>query len=462
MLIEILLITLAALSLIGAGFIWRFWQQANQKINQENQQILNDLNQAQEELNQAKIELAVAKQTIATLEETSLSQTKKLEQTSEQLTATQIEKGKLQAELKEKTDQFAEQQANLKQEFELLANKIFEQKNQKFKEESSASLTQLLAPFHHDMKAFKQQVEKVQQTETEQRLSIKLELENLQKHSQKLSDDAQQLTQALQGQKKSQGNWGEMILERVLETAGLVAERDFVREQSFNTDEGRRRPDVVVNLPGEKHLVIDAKTSLTAYSKFINSDDEAEKASAIKEHISALRDRMKELADKEYFKLPGLQAPEVVVLFVPIESAYSEALKVEPSLLDEAMRMHLLIATPSTLLSSIQIVRQLWRFSEQNKHSAELADRAEKFYNKLNSFLKGMQTLGTQIDRVQATYEGALSQFYSGRGNLIKQAADFKDLGVLVKNELPEELLEMAKLELVHDQPQAIEDKSHE
>lgn len=438
---------------IAAGLL--IWHQVRkrQKLAQHYEWQLAEIHQT---LNEQNTQLAMANMEQQRWQQESEQQAQRLATSQQANTQLEVAQAKLQTQLESKQQQFEEQHARLKQEFSQLANDIFEQKNRTFKEQSEQSLTQLLSPFHHDVKAFKQKVEQIQQNETEQRLALKFELQSLQKMNLNLSDQAHQLTQALQGQKKAQGNWGEMILERVLESAGLVSPRDYQREVSIQGESGRLRPDVVVYLPGDKHLVIDAKTSLAAYSRFVNAEDEQEKQTALKEHISALRDRMKELSDKEYSKLPGLIAPEVVILFVPIESAYMEAIKADDRLLDEAMKQHLLIATPSTLLSSVQIVRQLWRFAEQSKHSAELARRAELFYNKLNSFIGSLEGVGNQLDKAKETYEKAYSQLYSGRGNLIKQAAEFKDLGVMVQKELPNDLVERAKLELVQDVPKTL------
>jgi DNA recombination protein RmuC len=449
---------LSALSLAGY-----FWKQAQQHKNQlqaaqntleQQQQNLTEANQAWlEKQHQLTTELALAQAEKHHWQTQSAALTCSLESARQQKTEVEIALGRIESQLVEKQQQFEQQQTRLKQEFSELARAIFENNNQQFKQQTETSLSSLLSPFHQDVKAFKTQVEQIQKTETEQRLALKFELQNLQKLNLNLSDQAHQLTQALQGQTKAQGNWGEMILERVLESAGLVAPRDYQREVSIQGDQGRQRPDVVIYLPGNKHIVVDAKTSLNAYSRMVNAQDDIARSDALKAHIKALRDRMKELSSKDYFKLPGLVAPEVVILFVPIESAYVEAIKAEPSLLDEAMKMNLLIATPSTLLSSVQIVRQLWRFAQQNTHSAELARRAELFYNKLNGFIASLQGVGAQLDKAKEAYDKAFLQLYTGRGNLIKQAAEFKDLGVLVQKELPEELVERAQLELVQDIP---------
>lgn len=366
-----------------------------------------------------------------------------------------------QRHFQEQMNQLRESRETLKKEFEHLANEVLERKGRAFQDMSRESLSNLLTPIQGEMKGFREKVEKIHERESEQRIQLRTELQNLQQLNRAITEQADRLANALQGQKKVQGNWGELILENVLDRSGLRRGTDYRREVSFNTEEGRSRPDVVVYLPQEKHLVIDAKTSLAAYTRYVNAEDESERLQALGEHARAVSDRINELADRDYFRLPGLNSPEVVVLFIPIESAYVEALRHDDGLYQRAIERNVLVATPITLLTSLNIVRQLWRFEDQSKHTAELASRAERFYNKLNTFLGSMQQVGTQLDRAKDTYEKAFSQLYSGRGNLIKQAAEFKELGVSVQRELPEELVERASLELdmnrdsVEDEPSA-------
>lgn len=443
-----------------------------------------ELQNKEESLHQAKLDLAKLEQGFANLQETSnKAQTQlslkeaefahwkdraedlelnltKLQASNQEL---EIAYGSLKTQLEERQEDFKKQQEQLKHEFNQLAQDILKEKTLVFKKESEQSITQLLNPIHQEVKAFKTQVETIQKTETEQRLAIKFELENLQKQNLNLSDQAKELTNALQGQQKAQGNWGELVLERVLETAGLEEPRDFIRELNLKTEEGQnRRPDVVINLPNSRHLIIDAKTSLVAFTRFINTEDPQEKEQALKEHLASLRTHMKDLSSKEYYKLQNISAPEVVILFVPIEAAYVEAIKQDPQILEEAMAMNLLIATPSTLLSSLQLIRQLWRFAEQSKHSKALANRAELFYHKLTVFIESMQDIDKSLTRAKETYDKAFSQLYTGRGNLIKQASDFKDLGVSVKKELAQDLVEKASLELVGDQVLTLDSKETE
>ena len=341
----------------------------------------------------------------------------------------------------EQLRQLSDSREALKREFENLANEILERKGKAFKELNQESIYHLLKPVQTEMQGFRQKVESIHVEELKQRSVLRAELINLQNLNR-------QLTNALQGQKKVQGNWGELMLENVLDNSGLRLGTDYKREVSFTTAEGRQRPDVIVYLPQNKHLIIDAKTSLAAYTRYVNAENDLESQQALAEHAQAGAARINELADRDYYKLPGLNSPEVVIMFIPIESAYVEALKYDSTLYQRAIERNVLVATPTTLLTSLNIVRQLWRFEDQNKHTAELANRAERFYSKLNNFLLSMQDVGKQLDKAKGSYEKAFSQLYSGKGNLIKQAAEFKDLGVSVQKELPDELVELAQLEV--------------
>ncbi len=366
-----------------------------------------------------------------------------------------VELNTMRTTLEQKQQHFSEQLAQiehskdaLKKEFENLANQILEEKSQTFKLQNQESIEQLLKPVQGELKGFRDKMELIHVEDIKQRAALKTELLHLQAKSQAITEQADRLSNALQGQKKTQGNWGELMLENVLDSAGLRAGSDYKREVSFNTQEGRLRPDVVVYLPQGRHLVIDAKTSLNAYTRYVNADDELSAQRAIKEHVDAIKARINELASKSYDRLPGLNSPEVVIMFVPIESAFVEALKYQSDIYQQAIEKNILVATPTTLLTSLNIVKQLWRFEEQTKYSKELATRAERFYNKLNGFLTSMEGVGKQLDRAKESYDKAFSQLYRGKGNLIKQASEFKELGVSVQKDLPAESVERAQLEL--------------
>jgi len=336
----------------------------------------------------------------------------------------------------------------LKMEFEQLAGRIFEARGQAFTLSSQQSLDGLLKPFREQIEGFRARVEDIHHKDAQQQASLVQELRQLQELNRQITHEAQELTTALKGQKKMQGNWGELILENVLDRSGLVAGRDYHREVSFEGEEGRRRPDAIIQLPQGKHLVIDAKVSLNAYTRYVNAEDEVERKLALAEHVRAFAERIRELAERHYYALPGLNAPEMVFMFVPIESAFVDALKADEGLFQKAIEQNVLVATPTTLLTSLNIVRQLWRFEDQSRHAAELADRAGRVYDKLRSFLGSMDGVGKSLEKAQDAYRKACDQLVLGRGNLVKQVSDFRQLGVAVRSELGDEWVERAELEL--------------
>jgi len=336
----------------------------------------------------------------------------------------------------------------LTDEFKNLANSIFEDKSKRFTEQNLEGLGQILTPFRERLTEFKTRVEEMHHQDAQQQASLKTELTQLKALNRQMTEEAHSLATALKGQSKMQGNWGELVLENVLARSGLQADRDYRREVSFTTESGRQRPDVIVYLPQQKHLIIDAKVSLNAYTRYVNADDEIDRKAALREHVQAVSDRITELADRRYFDLGELNSPDMVFMFIPIESAFVEAMRADEQLFQKALERNVLVATPTTLLTSLNIVRQLWRFEHQNAHSAELADSASQLYQKFLGFISSMEDLGRKLDSAKASYTTAYSQLYSGRGNLIKRAKDFERLGVAVQKELPQELVDKAELEL--------------
>ena len=434
---------------------YKIGEEALEKAQADLEASLSEKNELEKTLSRIQAERAAFEDRLKQMEEVAEKREKEMELLRNSFAQARENLGRLEAELKEKERGFEQQmillnenKAVLKKEFENLANEILEQKGKAFKTMNSETISSLLEPVRQEMKGFRSKVEDLHEKDVAQRAALKTELIHLQKLNQKITDQAERLTTALQGQKKVQGNWGELMLENILESSGLRLGKDYKREVSFNTEEGRKRPDAIVYLPHGQHLVIDAKTSLMAYTQYVNAENSQERGQFLAAHAQAVSDRIAELSERDYFKLPGINSPEVVIMFIPIESAYVEALKYDETLFQRAIEQNILVATPTTLLTSLNIVRQLWRFEDQNKHAAELANQAEKFYNKLNGFLGSMQGVGKQLDKAKDSYEKAFSQLYSGRANLIKQAAKFKELGVSVQKELPADLVERAQLEL--------------
>ncbi|MEW6310127.1 MAG: DNA recombination protein RmuC [Pseudomonadota bacterium] len=343
---------------------------------------------------------------------------------------------------------FEQQKASLSEQFKLLSNEILEAKTQALQESSKLSLSAVMTPFQQSIDTFKREVQEIHHRETTQQGELRKELESLKALNQQITTEAHELSTALRGQKKLQGNWGELVLENVLDRSGLQKGKDYDREVSFTTEEGRQRPDAVVYLPQGKHLIIDAKVSLNAYTRFVNAEDEGERAIALKEHVQAVGNRIKELADRDYYKLPGLNSPDMVFMFIPIESAFVEALKADETLFQRAIENNVLVATPTTLLTSLNIVRQLWRYEDQNKHTAALASRAEAVFKKLNTFLASFEKIKKGLETATEAYVKAEGQLVSGKGNLVKQVGEFKNLAPAIKAQLPAYFADKAALEI--------------
>ncbi|EPG9352121.1 DNA recombination protein RmuC [Pseudomonas aeruginosa] len=343
---------------------------------------------------------------------------------------------------------FEQQKASLSEQFKLLSNEILEAKTQALQESSKLSLNAVMTPFQQSIDTFKREVQEIHHRETTQQGELRKELESLKALNQQITTEAHELSTALRGQKKLQGNWGELVLENVLDRSGLQLGKDYQREVSITTEEGRQRPDAVVYLPQGKHLIIDAKVSLNAYTRFVNAEDERERAVALKEHVQAVASRIKELADRDYYKLPGLNSPDMVFMFIPIESAFVEALKADETLFQQAIENNVLVATPTTLLTSLNIVRQLWRYEDQNKHTAALASRAEAVFKKLNTFLGSFEKIKKGLETAAEAYVKAEGQLVSGKGNLVKQVGEFKNLAPAIKAQLPAYFVDKAALEI--------------
>ena len=343
---------------------------------------------------------------------------------------------------------FNRQKDDLTQRFKTLSAEILEANTKSLQESSKLTLSSVINPFQQSIDGFKKEVQDIHHRESTQRGELKKELESLKELNQKITTEAHELSTALRGQKKLQGNWGELVLENVLDRSGLVLGKDYKREVSFTTEDGRQRPDAVVFLPQDKHLVIDSKVSLNAYTRYINGEDEAERKIALDEHVNAMADRINELADRDYYKLPGINSPEIVFMFVPIESAFVEALKADETLFQTAIENNVLVATPTTLLTSLNIVRQLWRYEDQNKHTAALAQKAEGVFKKLNTFLSNFEGVKKGLDKATEAYSKAEGQLVSGRGNLVKQVGEFKNLAPTIKAELRSYFTEKSDLEI--------------
>ncbi|MBD9398286.1 DNA recombination protein RmuC [Pseudomonas sp. PDM11] len=332
----------------------------------------------------------------------------------------------------------------LRAQFAELAGKIFDDREQRFSETSQQRLGQLLDPLKDRIQAFEKRVEESYQQEARERFSLGKELERLQGLNQRLSEEAMNLTQALKGQ-KTQGNWGELVLERVLEHAGLQKGREYHTQVSLKSAEGERfQPDVLIQLPGDKQVVVDAKVSLTAYQQYVSASEEAVRQVALKQHVLSLRSHLKGLSLKDYQHLDGLHSLDFVLLFVPIEAAFAAALQADPGLFQEAFDQHIVIVSPTTLLATLRVIDSLWRQERQSQNAREIAERAGALYDKFVAFIQDLDEVGMRLQQLDKAYSGARNKLVDGRGNLISRAENLKLLGARASKSLPPELLERA------------------
>ncbi len=335
----------------------------------------------------------------------------------------------------------------LRSQFAELAGKIFEEREQRFADASHERLGQLLDPLKERIQSFEKRVEESYQSEARERFFLARELERLQQLNQRLGDEATNLTRALQGQ-KTQGNWGELILERVLEHAGLEKGREYHTQVSLRSPDGERfQPDVLIQLPGDKQVVVDAKVSLTAYQALTCAEDEPSRALALKQHVLSLRNHLKGLSLKDYQRLEGLQSLDFVLLFVPIEGAFAAALQGDPELFQEAYSKHIVIVSPTTLLATLRVIDSLWRQERQSQNAREIAERAGALYDKFAAFIQDLDEIGTRLQQLDKAFVGARNKLTDGRGNLVGRAEQLKLLGARASKRLPADWLERAGAE---------------
>lgn len=326
----------------------------------------------------------------------------------------------------------------LKSELENLANRLFEEKSVRFSEHNIHSINNLLSPMRERFSLFESRLELVHKEESEQRIRLHEQVRFLAELNQQMSDDAQKLVNALKGNTKIQGNWGELVLEKVLEKSGLSKGREYeVQDVHQNTEGNRHIPDVIIYLPENKHLIIDSKVSLVAYERFVSSDDDASRRLALREHIQSLKNHIKGLSSKQYASLNSLNSPDFVMLFVPIESALSIALEADSELLYEAFKMNVILVTPSTLMATARTVSGLWKQVQQNLNAREIARLGGELYDHIVEFAVELEQVGAKLKQVDKTYENAVKKLQTGRNSLMSGAKRLESLGVSHQKTIP-------------------------
>lgn len=395
-------------------------------------------------LHQAQIDQAVAAEKLGQLaakDEQCLSlqqQLLKLQAENADICARHQEQQKSHDE-KVRLLQDAEQQ--LKIQFENLAHKIFEERGKQFTETNKLSVESLIAPLKLQLGEFKSRVESVYDNETKDRISLREEIISLRRDTAKMNQEALNLTKALKGDHKAQGNWGEMILEKVLEQSGLRKGIEYETQGSFRDEDNRQfKPDVIIRLPDNRDVIIDSKVSLLAYERFCSAEEEQQRMDALKQHTEAVRNHIKGLSNKNYSGLKGLRSLDFVLMFMPMESAFMAAFQSDEKLFNDAFEQHIVVVTPTTLLATLRTIQNIWRYEQQNENARLIADKAGTLYEKIRGFVEDIDKLGNQLNTVHRTYDGLVNKLSTGNGNLLRQASSFEELGVKIKKKLPKSL----------------------
>lgn len=361
----------------------------------------------------------------------------------------------------DKLRQMMNSEQRLSEQFENLANRIFDRNHRQVEEQNRQSLNGLLTPLREQLDGFRRQVQDSFGQEARERHTLTHEIRNLQQLNAQMAQEAINLTRALKGDNKTQGNWGEVVLTRVLEASGLREGYEYQTQVNIQLDDrSRMQPDVIVRLPQDKDVVVDAKMTLVAYERYFNAEDEYQRELALNEHIAAIRSHIRLLSRKDYQQLPGLRSLDYVLMFIPVEPAFLLAIDRQPELISEALKSNIMLVSPTTLLVALRTIANLWRYEHQNQNAQQIAERAAKLYDKMRLFVDDMSAVGQGLDKAQENYRQAMKKLSSGRGNLLAQADGFRNLGVEVKREINPEMVEQARLDDDEFRLRSIDDES--
>ena len=430
--INVLAIVSALLGLILGGLI--IWLILRQKISLLEEKLILSENSI------LKLENDLIFQKDSNIEKAELLESKFLDNLEFERSKAHIQQEQLKNEfaikeenLKEKIELLENSKESLKQEFENLANKLFEENTKK----SNTNLNQMLTPFKEQLNMFGKRVNDIYSEETKQRTSLLTEIKNLKDLNNQISQDAINLTKALKGENKTQGDWGELILSKILEQTGLREGIEYTTQGSFTDNEGKRlRPDVIVHLPANKDIVIDSKVSLNAYLKFTESNDEVERELATKELVKSIYAHIKGLSVKSYENIDAVNTLDFVLMFIPIEGAFMLAASKDNNLFKIAFENNIMLVSPSTLFATLRTVENIWRYEHQNENALIISKKAADLYDKFASFVNDIETIGVNINRTQKSYDEAMKKLSLGKGNLLRRSEEFIELGVKAKKKI--------------------------
>lgn len=350
--------------------------------------------------------------------------------------------------LEEQKTEINEMQKKFSSDFENLANRILEDKSKKFTDVNKVNLGEMLNPLKEKINAFEKRVEETYDKELRDKISLREEVRKLYDLNHKISEEANNLTRALKGDNKKQGDWGEIILETILERSGLTKDREYRKQTvSTNAEGGTIKPDYLIVLPDNRHIIIDSKVSLVAYDSLVNSDDEEQRAEFLKDHLVSMKSHVKLLSDKNYYSSLDFNTPDFVLMFVPIESSFSAALQADHELFNYAWERRIIIVSPTTLLATLRTVASIWKMEKQSLNALKIAEESGKLYDKFVNFVEDLIKVGKQLDSTKETYTEAMRKLYDGKGNLVSRAEKIKELGAGSTKTLDAKLLERASEE---------------
>ena len=446
---ELISILLLGVGLLLGFIIAYFYQKSQQHLSPDDAQALE---QEREE----------ALKTVSRLEERNMNLSDRLEdeqmehrkagerahQAENKLAEINANYKNLQERLANKETEMKELQERFRDEFENLANKILDEKSKKFTKRNEEKIDQLLKPLGEKMEAFKKKVEETYEKEMRDNTSPKEQIKQMAELNKQMSEEAQNLTSALKGDSKTQGTWGEIKLDRILERSGLRKGLEYDTQVSKRDDENRlKQPDAVIYLPDEKYMVVDSKVSLKAYEQFASADDDNEKEKALKRHLSSIKSHARGLGEKNYQHLFEDKTPDFVLMFIPIESAFGAAFQTDPLLYNYAFERNIVIVSPSTLLATLATINNVWKRERQTQNAKKIAERGGKLYDKFVLFVESLQDVGMRIRQSQESYDTAMKRLKTGRGNLIGQADKLRNLGAPTTKELSDNLKGRPQLE---------------
>ena len=401
-------------------------------------------NRSEQKLHSKETEIAAHKAKEAVLAERQQELVAQNTQLQTDLSIKNSEFSSLQGRMEEAQASFAareellrESNERMKIEFESLATKVLNAQGAQQRQ----SLDVMLNPFREQIGDFRKRVEEVYRSDTKERASLLKEMQNLQSASNRINEEAENLTKALKGDNKIQGNWGELVLERILEDSGLRKDHEYFVQPSSRDEQGRiKRPDIVIRLPEGKDVVVDSKVTLVAYEQALSTEDEQARQVYLKQHVDAVRGQVKKLAEQDYDQLPDLRSLDFVLLFIPIESAFTLAMELDSELFIDAFNKRIMLVSPTTLMMALRIIDNLWQVEKQNRNAQDIAQRAGALYDKLQGVVEEVDKLGKQIGTVQGTYDTLYGRLAGGPGNLVGQAEKLRELGAPVKKVIAPQL----------------------